>query len=138
MLQKETVSKHTTLSIVSTALLGFAGILSETSMNVTFPTLQKVFQLPLSSLQWITTVYLLAVSVSRLPVERKADETAIFQMMQQFAGALGAAIASVIAGASSNLTVGVQRVLTLQLVCVVYIFFMFYCLFQELKKVRIK
>lgn len=64
MSTKETVSKNTTLSIVATALLGFAGILSETSMNVTFPTLQKVFGLPLSSLQWITTVYLLAVAIS--------------------------------------------------------------------------
>lgn len=64
MSQKEMVSKNTTLSIVSTALLGFAGILSETSMNVTFPTLQKLFHLPLSSLQWITTVYLLAVAIS--------------------------------------------------------------------------
>lgn len=64
MSQKEMVSKNTTLSIVSTALLGFAGILSDTSMNVTFPTLQKLFHLPLSSLQWITTVYLLAVAIS--------------------------------------------------------------------------
>lgn len=64
MPSKDTVSKNTTLSIVATALLGFAGILSETSMNVTFPTLQKVFDLPLSSLQWITTVYLLAVAIS--------------------------------------------------------------------------
>ena len=60
----DTVSKNTTMSIVATALLGFSGILSETSMNVTFPTLQKVYHLPLSSLQWITTVYLLAVAIS--------------------------------------------------------------------------
>lgn len=60
----DTVSRNTTMSIVATALLGFSGILSETSMNVTFPTLQKVYHLPLSSLQWITTVYLLAVAIS--------------------------------------------------------------------------
>ena len=60
----DTVSKNTTMSIVATALLGFSGILSETSMNVTFPTLQKVYHLPLSSLQWITTIYLLAVAIS--------------------------------------------------------------------------
>ncbi len=46
----DTVSKNTTMSIVATALLGFSGILSETSMNVTFPILQKVYHLPLSSL----------------------------------------------------------------------------------------
>lgn len=60
----DTVSKYTTMSIVATALLGFSGILSETSMNVTFPTLQKVYHLSLSSLQWITTIYLLAVAIS--------------------------------------------------------------------------
>ncbi|MBY5004877.1 MFS transporter [Streptococcus suis] len=80
----------------------------------------------------------MAVSVSRLPVERKADATAIFQMMQQFAGALGTAIASVMAGTSSNLTIGVQRVFTLQLICVVSIFFLFYRLFQVLKKAEIR
>ena len=60
----ETVSPKTQLSIVATALLGFSGILSETSMNVTFTKLMSVFRLPLSSLQWITTVYLLAVAIS--------------------------------------------------------------------------
>lgn len=60
----ETVSPKTQLSIVATALLGFSGILSETSMNVTFTKLMSVFHLPLSSLQWITTVYLLAVAIS--------------------------------------------------------------------------
>ena len=56
----------------------------------------------------------LAVSVSTLPQEKKADSTAIFQMMQQFAGALGTAIASVLANSSQNLTEGVQRVFSLQ------------------------
>lgn len=60
----DTVSFKTQLSIVATALLGFSGILSETSMNVTFTKLMTVFHLPLSSLQWITTVYLLAVAIS--------------------------------------------------------------------------
>ena len=60
----DTVSKNTTMSIVATALLGFSGILSERRMNVTFPTLQKGYHLPVSSLQWITTNYLLAVAIS--------------------------------------------------------------------------
>ena len=37
------VSRKTLLSILATALIAFAGILSETSMNVTFPHLMKVF-----------------------------------------------------------------------------------------------
>lgn len=60
----EQVSLKTKLAIVATALVGFCGILSETSMNVTFSKLSLVFNLPLASLQWITTVYLLSVAIS--------------------------------------------------------------------------
>ena len=77
---------------------------------------------------------ILAVSVSTLPQEKKADVTAIFQMMQQFAGALGTAIASVLANSSQNLTEGVQRVFSLQLFLVVIIYFFFINLFQQLSK----
>lgn len=59
----QTVSKQTIMAIVAIALIGFSGILSETSMNVTFPTLMSVYQLPLNSLQWMTTIYLLAVAI---------------------------------------------------------------------------
>lgn len=45
----QTVSKQTIMAIVAIALIGFSGILSETSMNVTFPTLMSVYQLPLHS-----------------------------------------------------------------------------------------
>ncbi|EHJ52804.1 DHA2 family efflux MFS transporter permease subunit [Streptococcus macacae] len=58
------VSRKTQLSIIAAALVGFSGILSETSMNVTFTKLMSVFHLPLSSLQWITTIYLLAVAIA--------------------------------------------------------------------------
>lgn len=76
----------------------------------------------------------LAVSVSTLPQEKKADATAIFQMMQQFAGALGTAIASVLENSSQNLTEGVQCVFSLQLFLVVIIYFFFINLFQQLSK----
>ena len=69
-----------------------------------------------------------------LAQEKKADATAIFQMMQQFAGALGTAIASVLANSSQNLTEGVQRVFSLQLFLVVIIYFFFINLFQQLSK----
>jgi len=52
-----TVNKTTISMIVATALMGFAGIMSETAMNVTFPKLVKVFHLSLSSVQWVTTIY---------------------------------------------------------------------------------
>ena len=53
--QNQPVSRKTLLSILATALIAFAGILSETSMNVTFPHLMKVFHTYLGTLQWITT-----------------------------------------------------------------------------------
>ena len=60
----QTVEKKDFFSLLATALVCFAGILSETSMNVTFPHLSKVFGLGLATLQWITTGYLLAVAIT--------------------------------------------------------------------------
>ena len=63
-MNQEKVKKRDLLSILAVALVAFAGILSETSMNVTFPHLSKVFGLSLGVLQWITTGYLLAVAIT--------------------------------------------------------------------------
>ena len=63
-MNQEKVRKRDLLSILAVALVAFAGILSETSMNVTFPHLSKVFGLSLGVLQWITTGYLLAVAIT--------------------------------------------------------------------------
>lgn len=63
-MSKPSVSKKTILSLFAIALVAFAGILSETSMNVTFPHLMEVFDTGLSTLQWITTGYLLAVAIT--------------------------------------------------------------------------
>lgn len=52
-------------SIIGTAGVACSGILVETSMNVTFPTLMKVFNQSLNNVQWrITTAYLLAVTLT--------------------------------------------------------------------------
>lgn len=51
-------------SIVGTAGVACSGVLVETSMNVTFPTLMKVFNQSLNNVQWITTAYLLAVTLT--------------------------------------------------------------------------
>ncbi|MBP2622926.1 MFS transporter [Streptococcus oricebi] len=61
---KEKVAKADLISIFATALVTFAGILSETSMNVTFSNLMKVFGVGLGTIQWITTGYLLAVAIT--------------------------------------------------------------------------
>lgn len=57
------VSTKTKLSIVAAGLLSFMGILVETSMNVTFPTLMKTMQVSLDTVQWLTTGYLLVVTM---------------------------------------------------------------------------
>jgi EmrB/QacA subfamily drug resistance transporter len=57
------VSARTKLSIGATALLSFVGVLTETSLNVTFPTMTKEFGLPLSTIQLLTSGYLLMVTL---------------------------------------------------------------------------
>ncbi|KRM92349.1 MFS transporter [Fructilactobacillus florum] len=57
------VTLQTKLTILATALLAFSGILLETSMNVTFPELAQLFHLSLGTIQWLTTGYLLVVTI---------------------------------------------------------------------------
>lgn len=51
------------LSIVATGIMSFSGVVVETAMNVTFPSLMEEFQIGTSSVQWITTGYLLVLAV---------------------------------------------------------------------------
>lgn len=51
------------LAIVATGLMSFSGVVVETAMNVTFPTLMRQFQIGTSAVQWITTGYLLVLAV---------------------------------------------------------------------------
>ena len=51
------------LSIIAAGLMSFTGVVVETSMNVTFPTLMKEFGVDTATVQWITTGYLLVLSV---------------------------------------------------------------------------
>ena len=55
--------EHTYAAIFSMALLTFVGILNETAMNVTYPELVKIFGVSLDVIQWITTGYLLMVTI---------------------------------------------------------------------------
>lgn len=65
-MQKEVTGKHV-LAILSCALMAFVGILTETSLNVTFPTLMKQFHVGLGTVQWTTTGYLLMIAVIMIP-----------------------------------------------------------------------
>lgn len=58
-----TVNWKTKLAILATGFLSFIGILIETSMNVTFPTLMHEFHVDLATIQWVTTGYLLLVTI---------------------------------------------------------------------------
>jgi EmrB/QacA subfamily drug resistance transporter len=50
-------------AILATGILSFSGVLIETAMNVTFPTLCKQFGTSTANIQWITTIYLLTISI---------------------------------------------------------------------------
>lgn len=60
------VDKRTNLSITGTAGLAFCGVLLETSLNVTFPEMSEYFKAGLSTVQWLTTGYLLVVALTVL------------------------------------------------------------------------
>ncbi len=49
--------------IFATGVMSFCGVVSETAMNVTFPTLMNEFGIGTSTVQWITTGYLLILAL---------------------------------------------------------------------------
>lgn len=51
------------LAVLSAAFMSFVGILTETSLNVTFPTMMKEFKVSLDTIQWTTTGYLLTIAI---------------------------------------------------------------------------
>ncbi|BAX72595.1 MFS transporter [Leuconostoc mesenteroides] len=57
------VSTKNAMAIIAVALVSFSGIMAETAMNVTFPVLTRYFSTSLNSIQWITTAYLLSVTI---------------------------------------------------------------------------
>ncbi|MDD6553309.1 MAG: DHA2 family efflux MFS transporter permease subunit [Prevotellaceae bacterium] len=60
-------NNHTYLSligkIVAMGVMSFCGVVSETAMNVTFPTLMREFSITTDTVQWVTTGYLLILSL---------------------------------------------------------------------------
>lgn len=51
------------LAVLSAAFISFMGILTETSLNTTFPTMMKQFNVGLDTIQWTTTGYLLMIAI---------------------------------------------------------------------------
>lgn len=61
---QQTKPKHIYAALGAMALITFIGILNETSMNVTYPELASLFHVSLDVVQWITTGYLLMVTIT--------------------------------------------------------------------------
>jgi len=51
------------LSVIAAGLMSFTGVVVETAMTVTFPTLMEQFGIGTATVQWITTGYLLMLAV---------------------------------------------------------------------------
>lgn len=56
-------NKKVLFAILATGIMCFCGVLIETAMNVTFPALMKEFSISTSTVQWVTTIYLLIISI---------------------------------------------------------------------------
>ncbi|KRM78732.1 hypothetical protein FC84_GL000359 [Lapidilactobacillus dextrinicus DSM 20335] len=101
--QNTKMSKRDLLSIIAAALMAFIGILIETSMNVTFPTLTKEFGVALSTVQWVTTGYLLVVSlviICSSYIKGRFKERYIFM-----AGAIFSIIGDIFCALANNFTI---------------------------------
>lgn len=50
------------LSVVACGIMSFSGVVVETAMNITFPTLTAEFVVDTATVQWIATGYLLVLA----------------------------------------------------------------------------
>ncbi|MBP2057853.1 EmrB/QacA subfamily drug resistance transporter [Lactobacillus colini] len=60
---QEKVNVKNICAVLAVAFMSFLGILTETSLNVTFPTLMNQFKVSLDTIQWTTTGYLLIIAI---------------------------------------------------------------------------
>jgi EmrB/QacA subfamily drug resistance transporter len=52
------------LAVLASGIMSFCGVLIETAMTVTFPTLMTEFNVSTANIQWITTIYLLVIAIT--------------------------------------------------------------------------
>lgn len=57
------ISLNLILAILAAGLMSFSGVIVETAMNITFPTLMTDMHVTTSTVQWMTTSYLLVVAI---------------------------------------------------------------------------
>lgn len=65
-MKTQTVSGKKIGAVLAAAFMSFTGILTETSLNVTFPTMMRQFGVNLNTIQWIATGYLLMIAIIML------------------------------------------------------------------------
>lgn len=59
---KEQIDPRVIGAVLATGLMSLCGVIVETAMNITFPTLMAQFHITTSTVQWMTTLYLLIVA----------------------------------------------------------------------------
>lgn len=62
-MNKEKIPTKVIAAIVATGIMSFCGVIVETSMNIAFPTLMRQFNISTNTVQWMTSMYLLAISI---------------------------------------------------------------------------
>lgn len=63
MTKTEKIPRKVIAAIVATGLMSFCGVIVETSMNIAFPTLMREFNVSTNVVQWMTSIYLLVISI---------------------------------------------------------------------------
>lgn len=59
----EKVRTKTIWAVIAVGILAFAGVLTKTATNVAFPAIMDSFRINLSSVQWLTTAYMLTATL---------------------------------------------------------------------------
>ncbi|WP_461237417.1 DHA2 family efflux MFS transporter permease subunit [Holzapfeliella sp. JNUCC72] len=57
------INPKTLIAIIATGIMSFCGVVVETAMNIAFPALMSEFQIGTATVQWMTTSYLLTLSI---------------------------------------------------------------------------
>ena len=62
--QSTTIEAWVIVVVVAVGIMSFAGVVVETAVNISFPTLMREFGVSTSLVQWMTTIYLLTISLT--------------------------------------------------------------------------
>ncbi|QZN93244.1 MFS transporter [Limosilactobacillus panis] len=62
--QSEKIQGWMVLAVIAAGVMSFAGVVVETAVNISFPTLMREFKISTDLVQWMTTICLLTVSLT--------------------------------------------------------------------------